>query len=112
MGLAFLGIWIIFSTIAAPTIIQHTITNGISAASSLFSGGFAAGSAAGTAGMMSLAGSIGGKSVSMGKDDLSKEGLKKAASAGIYRQLHVFARIAFNIHRNALILDLIYLFYE
>lgn len=75
MGLAFLGIWIIFSTIAAPTIIQHTITNGISAASSLFSGAFAAGSAAGAAGAMSLAGSAGGKSI-------GKEGLTQAASAG------------------------------
>lgn len=83
MGLAFLGIWIIFSTIAAPTIIQHTITNGISAASSLFSGAFAAGSAAGAAGVMSLASSIGGKSISLpGKDTLSKEGLSQAASAG------------------------------
>jgi hypothetical protein len=75
MGLAFLGIWIIFSTIAAPTIIQHTITNGVSAASSLFSGAFAAGSAAGAAGAMSLAGSAGGKSI-------GKEGLTQAASAG------------------------------
>jgi hypothetical protein len=75
MGLAFLGIWIIFSTIAAPTIIQHTITNGISAASSLFSGAFAAGSAAGAAGAMSLVGSAGGKSI-------GKEGLTQAASAG------------------------------
>jgi hypothetical protein len=82
MGLAFLGIWIIFSTIAAPTIIQNTITNGISAASSLFSGAFAAGSAAGTAGVMSLASSVGGKSISIGNDTFSKEGLKQAAATG------------------------------
>src|ERR1700733_1923892 len=49
MGLAFLGIWIIFSTIAAPVIIQRAISTGTSAASDLFSGGFAAGSAAGMA---------------------------------------------------------------
>lgn len=46
MGLAFLGIWIIFSTIAAPVVIQKTIGRGISAASELFKGGFAAGRAA------------------------------------------------------------------
>jgi hypothetical protein len=93
MGVAFLGIWIIFSTIAAPTIIQKTITNGISAASGLISGAFAAGSAAGTAGIMSLASSIGGKSISLPDKDtfskagltkaLSQEGLKQAASAGV-----------------------------
>ncbi len=48
MGLAFLGIWIIFSTIAAPVIIQKAIATGNSAASSLFSGGFSAGRAAAT----------------------------------------------------------------
>ena len=56
MGLAFLGIWIIFSTIAAPTIIQKAIITGNSAASSLFSGAFSAGQAAATAGATSLAG--------------------------------------------------------
>lgn len=82
MGLAFLGIWIIFSTIAAPTVMQRAFTNGISAASSLFSGAFAAGSAAGTAGFMSLAGSIGGSSTSSGKGSLSKGGLTDAAKSG------------------------------
>jgi hypothetical protein len=40
MGLAFLGIWIIFSTIAAPVAYQKAIATGHSAVSSLFSGAF------------------------------------------------------------------------
>jgi hypothetical protein len=48
MGLAFLGIWIIFSTIAAPVVIQKSIGLGRSAASELFRGGFGAGIAAAT----------------------------------------------------------------
>src|ERR1700691_3365304 len=36
MGLAFLGIWIIFSTIAAPVIIQKAIATGNSAVSGMF----------------------------------------------------------------------------
>ena len=55
MGLAFLGIWIIFSTIAAPVIIQRAITTGESAASSLFSGAFSAGHAAAMAGATTFA---------------------------------------------------------
>jgi hypothetical protein len=82
MGLAFLGIWIIFSTIAAPIIIQKAITNGFLATSGLFSGAFAAGTAAGTAGFMGLAGAVGGRSVPIGKGSLSKAGLKEAASFG------------------------------
>lgn len=82
MGLAFLGIWIIFSTIAAPTVMQKAFTNGISAASSLFGGAFAAGSSAGTAGFMSLSNSIGGKSVSFGKDSFTNGGLTDAAKSG------------------------------
>jgi hypothetical protein len=80
MGLAFLGVWIIFSTIAAPVIIQRAISTGTSAASDLFSGGFAAGSAAGMAGIMSLAGSIGSTTISKGK--ITMAGLQKAAVAG------------------------------
>jgi len=82
MGLAFLGIWIIFSTIAAPIVIQRSITSGISAASSLLSGAFAAGSAAGAAGFMGMAGLAGGKSISVGKDSFSKAGLAEAAKFG------------------------------
>jgi hypothetical protein len=82
MGLAFLGIWIIFSTIAAPTIIQKTFTDGISAASGMFRGAFAAGSAAGTAGVMSMAGAIGSRSISIGKDSFSMAGMKEAAKLG------------------------------
>ena len=57
MGLAFLGVWIIFSTIAAPIAIQRAIFNGSSAVSSLLSGGFSAGRAAATAGATTFAGS-------------------------------------------------------
>jgi hypothetical protein len=56
MGLAFLGIWIIFSTIAAPVIIQRAIATGNSAASSLFSGAFSAGRAAAMTGATTFAG--------------------------------------------------------
>ncbi len=80
MGLAFLGIWIIFSTIAAPLIIQRSITRGSSAASGLFSGAFAAGRAAGSAGFMSLADSIG--DMGIGKGKITAAGVKKAAMAG------------------------------
>jgi hypothetical protein len=55
MGLAFLGIWIIFSTIAAPTAIQKALTMGHSAVSSLFSGAFFAGQAAATTGATTFA---------------------------------------------------------
>lgn len=82
MGLGFLGIWIIFSTIAAPTVIQRAFTRGVSAASSLFSGAFAAGSAAGAAGFMGLAGSIGGKPIPIGKGSFSKAGLTAGAKYG------------------------------
>ena len=60
MGLAFLGIWIIFSTIAAPVIIQRAIATGSSAASDLFSGAFAAGRTAATVGATTFAGAGGG----------------------------------------------------
>jgi hypothetical protein len=80
MGLAFLGIWVIFSTIAAPVIIQRAIATGSSVGSDLLSGGFAAGSAAGMAGVMSLAGSIGGMGINRGTFTL--KGLSKAAVAG------------------------------
>lgn len=80
MGLAFLGVWIIFSTIAAPMIIQRAIATGSSVASDLFSGAFAAGSAAGTAGALSLAGSLGNAKI--GKGTLTMAGLGNAAIAG------------------------------
>lgn len=50
MGLAFLGIWIIFSTIAAPVILQKSIETGSSVGANLVSGAFAAGRTALTAG--------------------------------------------------------------
>jgi hypothetical protein len=56
MGLAFLGIWIIFSTIAAPVIIQRAIATGNSVGSDLFKGGFLSGRAAATTGATTLAG--------------------------------------------------------
>ncbi len=55
MGLAFLGIWIIFSTIAAPVVIQKSVGRGQSAASELFKGGFSAGRSAVTTGAMTMA---------------------------------------------------------
>ncbi|HEY4415326.1 MAG TPA: hypothetical protein VGO57_06505 [Verrucomicrobiae bacterium] len=83
MGLAFLGIWIIFSTIAAPTIIQTAFTRGVLATTGLFSGAFAAGSAAGTAGFMSLAGSMAGQAIPLGKGSLSQGGMGKAGAYGL-----------------------------
>ena len=55
MGLAFLGIWIIFSTIAAPVVIQKSIGRGISTASELFKGGFSAGRSAVMTGATTIA---------------------------------------------------------
>jgi hypothetical protein len=69
MGLAFLGIWIIFSTIAAPVIIQKAIATGNSAASSLFSGAFSAGRAAAKTGASTFA-------------DSGATGIKGAIAAG------------------------------
>ena len=40
IGVAAVGFWIIFSTVAAPVIIQHVITSGSQAGSQLLSGGF------------------------------------------------------------------------
>jgi hypothetical protein len=60
MGLAFLGIWIIFSTIAAPVVIQKTIGLGRSAASELFKGGFGAGMATATTVATTMANGGGG----------------------------------------------------
>jgi hypothetical protein len=39
IGVAAVGFWIIFSTVAAPVIIQHVVTNGIQAGSQLLAGG-------------------------------------------------------------------------
>ena len=55
MGLAFLGIWIIFSTIAAPVILQKSFEIGSSVGANLISGAFAAGRNALSAGTISLA---------------------------------------------------------
>ncbi|MBI4658186.1 MAG: hypothetical protein HY735_04935 [Verrucomicrobia bacterium] len=55
MGVAFLAIWLIFSTIAAPVVIQKAIATGALAASQLLSGGFAAGRATVAAGATTLA---------------------------------------------------------
>ena len=56
MGLAFLGIWIVFSTIAAPVAIQKAIATGHSAVSGMFGGAFSAGKAAATTGATTFAG--------------------------------------------------------
>lgn len=55
MGVAFLAIWLIFSTIAAPVIIQKAIATGSLAASHLLSGAFAAGRTAVATGATTLA---------------------------------------------------------
>jgi hypothetical protein len=39
IGVAAVGFWIIFSTVAAPIIIQHVVTDGVQAGSQLLSGG-------------------------------------------------------------------------
>jgi hypothetical protein len=69
MGLAFLGIWIIFSTIAAPIAIQKSFTMGHSAVSSLFGGAFSAGRATATSGATTFA-------------DGGAAGIKNAIAAG------------------------------
>lgn len=55
MGVAFLGVWLIFSTIAAPVIIQNAIATGVSAGSQLMGGAFSAGRAAVASGATTLA---------------------------------------------------------
>jgi hypothetical protein len=62
MGLAFLGIWIIFSTIAAPGFLQKSIITGSSVGADLFSGAFGAGRAALAAGASTFAAAGMGKS--------------------------------------------------
>lgn len=69
MGLAFLGIWIIFSTIAAPIIIQRAIATGNSVGSDLFKGGFLSGRAAATTAATTFA-------------DGGAAGIKSAIAAG------------------------------
>jgi hypothetical protein len=78
MGLAFLGIWLIFSTIAAPVIIQRAIATGSSAGADFFSGAFAAGSSAVAAGASTFA------AAGMGKSGIGlvQAGVVAAASAG------------------------------
>jgi hypothetical protein len=78
MGLAFLGIWIIFSTIAAPVILQRAVATGSSAASELFSGAFAAGRAGLAAGASTFAAAGMGK----GGAGLIPAGIVAAAAAG------------------------------
>jgi hypothetical protein len=71
MGLAFLGIWLIFSTIAAPVIIQKAIATGRSAGSDLFGGAFASARTAVGAGAATLVGAGSGAT-----------GIKNAIAAG------------------------------
>ena len=81
IGVLVLAFWIIFSTIAAPVIIQRAIATGSSVGSDLFSGAFAAGHAAGTAGVMSLAGMAGNTSLGGGKG-ISAAAVKSAVIGG------------------------------
>jgi hypothetical protein len=78
MGLAFLGIWLIFSTIAAPVVIQKAIATGSSAGADLIGGAFAGGRAATAAGASTLAAAGMGKSGT----GLVQAGLIAAAAAG------------------------------
>jgi hypothetical protein len=71
MGLAFLGIWLIFSTIAAPVIIQKAIATGRSVGSDLFGGASAAARTAAGVGAATLAGAGTGTA-----------GIKNAIAAG------------------------------
>lgn len=78
MGLAFLGVWIIFSTITAPLFIQRAIQTGAPAAANLLSGAFGAARAAFSSGASTLA--IAGQGQSGG--GLLKAGAVAAATAG------------------------------
>lgn len=62
MGVAFLGIWIVFSTIAAPVMLQRAIQTGSAVTANLLSGAFAAGRAAFSAGTSTFAAAGMGKS--------------------------------------------------
>src|SRR5258708_34241165 len=73
MGVAFLGIWLIFSTIAAPVIIQKAVATGSLAASHLLSGAFAAGKTGGPTDASRLA-----------KGRKERSGGGWASSAGVY----------------------------
>lgn len=77
MGVAFLAIWLIFSTIAAPVIIQKAIATGSMAASHLLSGAFAAGRATVGAGASALV-ATGSGAASIG--DAVKAGIVTAAA--------------------------------
>lgn len=77
MGVAFLAIWLIFSTVAAPVIIQKAIATGSMAASHLLSGAFAAGRATVAAGASTLV-ATGSGAASVG--DAVKAGIVTAAA--------------------------------
>jgi hypothetical protein len=78
MGLAFLGIWLIFSTIAAPIFIQKSIITGSSAGADLLSGAFGAGRSAVAAGASTFA------AAGMGRSGIGlvQAGMVAAAAAG------------------------------
>jgi hypothetical protein len=62
MGIAFLGIWIVFSTIAAPVMLQRAIQTGSAVAANLLGGAFAAGRAGLSAGSSTFVAAGMGKS--------------------------------------------------
>jgi hypothetical protein len=94
LGVAFLGVWVIFSTIAAPVIMQNAIATGSSAASQMFSGMFGAGRAAATGagialatagtGVTNIGGAItaGSVAVSTGLEALATASLNEGAGGG------------------------------
>ncbi|MDX1951070.1 MAG: hypothetical protein SFY81_02735 [Verrucomicrobiota bacterium] len=61
MGVGFLGVWILFSTIAAPVMLQRAIQSGSAVAANLLGGAFAAGRSAFSAGTSSFVAAGAGK---------------------------------------------------
>lgn len=83
IGVAAVGFWIIFSTVAAPIIIQHVITDGIQAGSQLLSGGASSflQTAATTAGVAAVAAPTGSPFVTAGAAGMAAL-LSTASTAG------------------------------
>ncbi|MDX1951454.1 MAG: hypothetical protein SFY81_04675 [Verrucomicrobiota bacterium] len=77
MGVAFLGVWIIFTTIAAPIFIQRAIQNGDSAAAGLLSGAFGAA----RAGLATAASTFASGMMGKGGAGMAQAGVASVASA-------------------------------
>ena len=83
IGAAAVGFWIIFSTVAAPIIIQHVISSGVQAGSQLLSGGASSAlqTAATTAGVAAVAAPVGSPLVTAGAAGMAAL-LSAASTAG------------------------------